>query len=66
MNNGAGHAMHSVYNHATGGPPFSNDAMMKPSYFGSPDVSNLSPAEVYRQQHEVTATVCIFAFLGIK
>ncbi|PON80229.1 DEAD-box ATP-dependent RNA helicase [Parasponia andersonii] len=56
VNNGAGHALHNMYNHATGGPTFSNNAMMKPPYFGPTDVSNLSPAEVYRQQHEVTAT----------
>lgn len=64
VNNGAGHAVPNMYNHATGGPPFSNNAMMKPPFFGSTDVSNLSPAEVYCQQHEVNATVCTFACFG--
>lgn len=56
LNTGPGHAMHNMYNHGTGGPLFSNNAMIKPPYLGSTDVSGLSPAEAYRQQHEVTAT----------
>ena len=64
LNNGAGNAMHNMYSQVAGRPPFSNNAMVKPPYYGSADVSGLSPAEIYRQQHEVTATVCIFAFLG--
>lgn len=53
--NSAGHSMPNIYNH---GPPFPNSAVVKPPYVGSTDVCGLSPAEVYRQQHEVTATVC--------
>lgn len=62
LSNESGHAMHNMYNHSTGGPPY---AMMKPPYHGSKDISGLSPVEAYRQQHEVNATVGIFACLGI-
>ncbi|KAF4360663.1 hypothetical protein G4B88_010658 [Cannabis sativa] len=53
INNGAGHPMH---NHATGGPPLPSNATMKPPFFGNTEVTNFSPAEIYRQQHEVTAS----------
>ncbi|XP_015900083.2 DEAD-box ATP-dependent RNA helicase 46 [Ziziphus jujuba] len=56
MNSGAGHTMHNMYNHGTAGPQFTNNAMTKPPYIGATDVTTLSPAEVYRQQNEVTAT----------
>lgn len=59
LNTVAGHSMHNLYNHAAGGPPFANNSLVKPPYVGSASVSGLSPVEVYRQQHEVTATVCI-------
>lgn len=51
-----GHSMHSTYGPA--GPPFSNNALIRPPFIGSSDIpnANLSPAELYRQQHEVTAT----------
>lgn len=60
MNAVAGHPMPTLINHATGGPPFSNNATMKPHHFGlgASDMSNLSAAEVYCQEHEVNATVC--------
>ncbi|KAI9193833.1 hypothetical protein LWI28_000591 [Acer negundo] len=48
-----GNAMHNMYSHTS---PFSNNAMMRPPFVGSSGVPNLSPVEVYRQQHEVTAT----------
>ncbi|KAL5849062.1 hypothetical protein ACOSQ4_007075 [Xanthoceras sorbifolium] len=48
-----GHAMHNMYSHAS---PFSNNATMRPPFVGSSGVPNLSPVEVYCQQHEVTAT----------
>jgi hypothetical protein len=60
-----GHAVHNIYSHATSGPPFSSNALMRPPYMGSTDVASLSPTEAYRQQHEVTATVCILACLII-
>lgn len=63
MNSGAGHTMHNMYNHGTAGPQFTNNAMTKPPYIGATDVTTLSPAEVYRQQNEVTATVCIFVYV---
>ncbi|EOY06862.1 DEAD box RNA helicase family protein isoform 2 [Theobroma cacao] len=50
----AGHAMHNMYGHA--GPPYSNNALMRPTFVGSADTASLSPAEAYRKQHEVTAT----------
>lgn len=65
LNSGGGHTMRNMYNQAAGGPQFSNNATVKPPYIGSTDVTTLSPAEVYRQQHEVTATVCILACVGI-
>lgn len=60
LNAVAGQAMHNTYSHATGGAGFLNNAMMRPPsmMIGSSDISTLSPADVYRQQHEVTATVC--------
>ncbi|KDP27709.1 hypothetical protein JCGZ_19832 [Jatropha curcas] len=54
--NSAGHNMHNMYNHAIGGPQFPNNALMRPPFVGTSDVSNLSPAEAYCQEHEVTAT----------
>ncbi|KAK3007114.1 hypothetical protein RJ639_016183 [Escallonia herrerae] len=53
-----GAALHGIYSHPAGGPPFQNNAMMRhPSgIMGSPGAGNLSAVEVYRQKHEVTAT----------
>lgn len=60
----AGNAMHNMFTPPIGGPPpVSSNALMKPPYIGSSDVTGLSPAEIYCQQHEVTATVCIFSWL---
>ncbi|KAH9766415.1 DEAD-box ATP-dependent RNA helicase 40 [Citrus sinensis] len=53
LNAVAGHAMHGMYSHAGS---FPNNAMMRPTFMGSPGVTDLSPAEVYRQRHEVSAT----------
>ncbi|XP_022964311.1 DEAD-box ATP-dependent RNA helicase 40-like isoform X2 [Cucurbita moschata] len=47
---------HNMYNHGSGGPSLSNNALMGPPHIGASDVTNMSPVEVYRQQHEVTAT----------
>ena len=60
MNAVGGNAMHNMYSHTS---PFSNNAMMRPPFVGSSGVPDLSPVEVYRQQHEVTATVCILIYL---
>lgn len=54
--NADGHPNHNMYSHATSGPPFPNNALMRPSFIETADISNLSPAEVYRQEHEVSAT----------
>ena len=54
---------HNMYNHGSGGPSLSNNALMGPPHIGASDVTNMSPVEVYRQQHEVTATVCISSCL---
>ncbi|KAA8527974.1 hypothetical protein F0562_035157 [Nyssa sinensis] len=54
-----GPAMHNMYGQATSGPAFTNSALMRPlppTIMGSLDTINLSPVEVYRQKHEVTAT----------
>lgn len=61
LNVAAGRPMPNTYNYSSGTHAFSNNASMRPSpsKLSSPDVTNLSPAEVYCQQHEVTASVCI-------
>jgi len=57
----AGNAMPSMFVPPMGGPsPLSTNTLMRPSYLGSSDASDLSPAEIYCQQHEVTATVSTF------
>ncbi|KAF7837658.1 DEAD-box ATP-dependent RNA helicase 46 [Senna tora] len=46
-----GHAMHNAFNPPLGGPPpHASNSLPRPH------VTDLSPAEVYCQQHEVTAT----------
>ena len=56
-----GPPMHDLYGHATGGPLFPNDSFTRPppGIIGPSDANatHLSPADVYRQKHEVTATV---------
>ena len=54
---------HNLYSHGSGGPTLSNN-LMGPTHIGASDVTNMSPVEVYRRQHEVTATVCISACLS--
>lgn len=55
----AGNSMHNMFTPPIGGPsPLSSNSFMRPPYIGSSDVTDLTPAEVYCQQHEVTATVC--------
>lgn len=56
-----GHAVHNMYGHA--GPPYPNNALMRPPFVASADTNHLSPADAYRKQHEVTATVCITSVL---
>ncbi|GFZ11586.1 DEAD box RNA helicase family protein [Actinidia rufa] len=58
-NSAVGPALHNIYGHATGGPALPNNALSRPPtmIMESADAINLSPAEVYRQKHEVTATV---------
>lgn len=65
LNAVTGPAMHNVYSHAPGGPPFSSNPLVRPPFMGTTDVTGLSPVEVYCQQHEVTATVRTFACLLI-
>ncbi|XP_057472134.1 DEAD-box ATP-dependent RNA helicase 14 isoform X2 [Actinidia eriantha] len=57
-NSAVGPALHNIYGHATGGPALPNNALSRPPtmIMESADAINLSPAEVYRQKHEVTAT----------
>ncbi|KAJ0249652.1 DEAD-box ATP-dependent RNA helicase 40 [Hirschfeldia incana] len=47
-----GHTGHGTYGHA--GPAFPTAG--RPHFVTSPDVSNLSPVESYRKQHEITVT----------
>ncbi|XVF28143.1 hypothetical protein REPUB_Repub15cG0003900 [Reevesia pubescens] len=54
FNSMAGHAMHNLYGHV--GPPYLDNALMRPLFVGSADTANLSTAEAYRKQHEVIAT----------
>ena len=56
-----GHAINNMYGRS--GPPYSNNASTRPQFVGSADTVNLPPAEAYRKQHEVTATVCISSCL---
>ena len=57
--------MHSMYNHANVDPPIPNQPFMRPSPMmpGSTDALNISSVEAYRQQHEVTATVCNYCLI---
>lgn len=56
-NSAPGPALHNIYGHAVGGPPFPSSAVTRPPMNMEPsDCFNLSPVEVYRQKHEVTAT----------
>ncbi|KAL2341614.1 hypothetical protein Fmac_009554 [Flemingia macrophylla] len=53
----AGNARRSMFGPPVGGPsPLVTNSLIRPPYMGSSDVADLSPAEVYCQQHEVTAT----------
>lgn len=52
-----GHSMHNTFNPPIGGPP-----PVVSNSLTRPHVADLSPAEIYCQQHEVTATVCSFSF----
>ncbi|XP_047309028.1 DEAD-box ATP-dependent RNA helicase 40-like [Impatiens glandulifera] len=58
MNSSGGPGYHNMYSHGVGGPSFPPNATVKPSPMvsGSVDPSNLSPADHYRQKHEVTVT----------
>lgn len=67
MNTVARPSFHDMYGHGTSGPPFPSNSFMRPpaAMVGPSDANpiHLSPADVYRQTHEVTATVCIFVFI---
>ncbi|KAL5996561.1 hypothetical protein ACLOJK_026641 [Asimina triloba] len=54
LNMGAGHAIANMYGHPASGQAFADNGSIRSS--PRPDLTNMSPAEVYRQQHEVTAT----------
>lgn len=58
LNTVVGHNMQNFVNHAKDGSAYPNNPLIRnPStVHGSSDNTNLSPAEIYRQQHEVTAT----------
>lgn len=60
-----GPTSHNMYGQATGGPPFMNNTMMRanPAVMASPDALALSSVDMYRQKHDVTATVCILTQL---
>lgn len=60
-----GPAPQDIYNHALGVPPYPRNPMSGPPsmVMGSPDAKNISAAEVYRQKHEITATVGILLFV---
>lgn len=51
-----GHGVHNMFNPQIGGPPpHASNSLPRPH------VTDLSPAEIYCQQHEVTATVCAYS-----
>ena len=50
-----GHPMH-MFPPVGGHPPLSSNSLKGPPYMGSTDVTDMTPAEIYCQQHEVTAT----------
>ncbi|KAI5650999.1 hypothetical protein M9H77_37004 [Catharanthus roseus] len=60
MNTVARPSFHDMYGHGTSGPPFPSNSFMRPpaAMVGPSDANpiHLSPADVYRQTHEVTAT----------
>lgn len=60
-----GPTSHNMYAQAAGGPPFMNNTMMmgNPAVMTSPDAMNLSSVDMYRQKHDVTATVCLLTRL---
>lgn len=63
-NSRVGPPLHWNYSHATVNPPFPGNSLVWPSVkMGPSDAIPPSAAEVYCQQHEVTATVCIHIFL---
>lgn len=49
------------FGHSPGGPQFPNTAIVRPpvAMMGPSDPIHLSAAEIYRQKHEVTASVCV-------
>lgn len=51
-----------AFGHSPGVPQYPNTASARPpvAMTGPSDPINLSAAEMYRQKHEVTATVCIY------
>ncbi|KAM0042079.1 putative RNA helicase [Helianthus debilis subsp. tardiflorus] len=53
-----GPTSHNMYGQATGGPPYMNNSMMmaNPAVMGPSDAMALSSVEVYRKNHDVTAT----------
>ncbi|XP_071703513.1 ATP-dependent RNA helicase-like protein DB10 [Rutidosis leptorrhynchoides] len=53
-----GPASHNMYGQAAGGPPYTNNPMMRPNpaVMASPDAMNVSSVDLYRQKHDVTAS----------
>ncbi|CAI0438245.1 unnamed protein product [Linum tenue] len=49
------HTMHNLYKHGNSGAQFPSGGMMMPPFSGPADITNSSPADAYRQKHEVTA-----------
>lgn len=50
------------FGHSPGGHQFPSTAIVRPpvAMMGPSDSIHLSAADIYRQKHEVTASVCIF------
>jgi hypothetical protein len=63
----AGNAMSNMFTPPIGGPSaLSSNSFTRPPYGGSSDVTDLSAAELYCQQHEVTASVCAILFAVVN
>lgn len=59
LNGPGGPPLHGGYGHSSVAPPYPSNTFVRPPLaMMRPDSIHLSAADIYRQKHEVTATVC--------